>query len=73
MPSKSMSQKSNDYFKEKYPYIRAGTLETMRINPISVGLIFDYFLWGGDNRKNCPMNFLVGVGTRLAPACLRFS
>ena len=29
MPSKSIPQKSNHDFKEKYPYIPAGTLEPM--------------------------------------------
>ena len=33
-PSKSMPQKSNHDFKEKYPYIRVGTLEPLRIKAI---------------------------------------
>ena len=33
-PSKSIPQKSNDDFKEKYSYIRVGTHEPMRIKDI---------------------------------------
>ena len=33
-PSKSMPQESNHDFKEKYPYIRVGTLEPMHIKEI---------------------------------------
>ena len=33
-PSKSMAQKSNHDFKEKYPYVRVGTLEPMRVKDI---------------------------------------
>ena len=34
MPSKSMPQKSNHDFMRKYPYVRVGRLETMRIKDI---------------------------------------
>ena len=34
MLSKSTPQRSNNNFKEKYPYIRAGALETMRIKDV---------------------------------------
>ena len=33
-PSKSIPNKNNHDFKEKYPYVRAGTLEPMRIKEI---------------------------------------
>ena len=33
-PSKSMPQKSNHYFKEKYPYVHVGTLVSTRATDI---------------------------------------
>ena len=35
-PSKSMPQTSNQDFKEKYPYIQAGTIEPIRIKDILI-------------------------------------
>ena len=42
-PSKSMPQKSNHDFKEKYPYVRAGTFEPMCIEDILTRSRFFFF------------------------------
>ena len=48
-----MPQKSNHNFKEKYPYIRVGTLEPMRIKYISTNTAVFAAHQRGKNNQSC--------------------
>ena len=63
--SKSMHQKRNHDFTGKYPYIRAGTFEPMRINDILIGKKLQFFAVPYTSKAQNDIEYGKGVKTIL--------